>query len=160
MFHPLKVQENMAKPTENSLKLVELGPYLFDLKSGELSKLGSPVPLRPKASKFLKILLEANGKAVTHDELYREIWEQRIVERLDGLHQLAKDTRRALADYDQELIKNIPGVGYKASLPCSLAAQEPKPIGASIRNAYLGGLLTLPVAFVVYCLAVASGVLT
>ncbi len=148
----------MITSAEKSLKLVEFGVYSFDLDNGELKKQGKPVRLRPKARLFLQLLIEADGALVPHEKLYSAIWHGRVVLGLDGLHQLAKDARKALAGCKVNPVINVPGAGYRfeAQLlaPMTLSGNRRH----SSRMAYLGGLATLPVAFLAYCLMLASGV--
>ena len=117
----------------------------------------SPIDL----SCFLKKLIEADGSVVRHDELYVAIWKDRVVERTNGLHQLAKDVRQALTDRaTTDYVQNVPGVGYRFCGDLSVTPMEIAPFRFSARTAYVSGLATLPTMLIVYCVLIANGVLS
>ena len=147
----------MKLGTEKSLKFVNFGVYSFNLGTNELKIGNETVALRPKAGCFLKMLIEAEGEIVSHQDLYEGIWGETVVQRLDGLHQLAKDVRHSLSEENCDLVINIPGVGYKFSKPRYVARHGTQAPIFSTPVAYFGGVATLPVAFLLYCLAIGLG---
>lgn len=147
--------------TEKSLKIARFGSFSFDLHSRELLCSGSRIPLRPKAAQLLHILLEAEGQTVSHVDIYAEIWPDRVVSQLEGLHQLAKDVRRALNhDPDESVtIENLPRVGYRLVGIITTAEEQPTLPKPDAKSAYLKGLLTLPALILGYCLILGLGAL-
>lgn len=149
----------MHSQTEKNLKLVHFGAYSFDPESKELKFEGSIVKLRPKASLFLQLIIAADGAVVPHDQLYRQIWGDRVVQRLEGLHQLAKDVRHALAECKNNAVINVPGVGYRFEACHATSNSVATTKATPSRIAYFSGLATLPLAFLTYCMMIASGLL-
>lgn len=147
----------MTFSAENSLKFVNFGSFLFNLETCELKDSGIAVPLRPKAGQFLKVLIEAEGEVVSHKVLYDKIWKNSVVQRLEGLHQLARDVRNSIADDDCAVIVNVPAVGYRFAADVNRGSNNSRVPEFTPRFAYLGGLLTLPIAFLAYCLMIAAG---
>lgn len=150
----------MKLNTEKSLKFANFGRYSFDMYAGELRYDGLRIPLRPKASQFLRLLIEADGATVPHCELYQAIWDKRVVQRLDGIHQLAKAVRQALDDAEEELIENVPAIGYRFAGELGLQENLENRYRLTGRSAYFCGLFTVPFAFVAYCVLIAAGIVS
>ncbi len=170
--------------SEKSLKIVHFQDFSFDLEANELSHRGVPVSLRPKAKRLLGCLIAADGRTVTHEELYRQLWRREVVQHQDGLHALIRDIRVALGggEESKRFLRNVSGVGYRfcpeavpatmltatatataiaIAAPASASATAPAADGAGRfmgSRAFLTGFLAFPVAFIVFCvLAAQSG---
>ena len=50
------------------------GVFEFELRTGELSKDGRPVALRPQAQRLLALLVASAGNVVSRAEIQRELW--------------------------------------------------------------------------------------
>jgi TolB-like protein/DNA-binding winged helix-turn-helix (wHTH) protein len=139
---------------------LRFGVYEFDPGSGELSKSGVGIKLRPQAAKVLALLASRPGELITRDELRREIWgEVTYVEFDQGLNACIRDIRGALVDQAEtpRYIQTVPRQGYRfvapvrgiaighAILPQSPPRKSPWPLFVA-----LPAVMIVTVAFVVW----------
>ncbi|MGD9563386.1 MAG: winged helix-turn-helix domain-containing protein [Pyrinomonadaceae bacterium] len=100
--------------------LYEFADFRFDRGRGRLSRNGDPIPLSPKASELLALLLANNGEFVSKEEIFNSVWKDTFVE--DGvLTQNVYVLRKALGkDADgRPLIENRARFGYRVTVPVS-----------------------------------------
>ncbi len=80
---PFSVRELMArvktvlrrtKPAPHEDKLFKAGSLEVDFARYTVEVKGKPVALSSKEFEFLKILIQANGKALTRDQLLEQVW--------------------------------------------------------------------------------------
>ena len=90
------------------------GPYKIDGERRELTRGGEEIPLQPQAFSLLLYLVENNGRVVSKDEIFAEVWQGKIVG--DGtLNSRINSLRRALGDdgTSQTVIKTLPRQGFR-----------------------------------------------
>jgi eukaryotic-like serine/threonine-protein kinase len=108
----------------NSPQTLKFGPFIADLRTGELRKNGSRIRLQDKPLRVLALLAEAQGDLVTREELKKHLWpEDTFVDFETGLNTAVKKLRGALAD-DAETpryIETIPRRGYRFISPVQSA---------------------------------------
>ena len=91
------------------------GPFVFDPAAGELRRDGAIVAgIGRRGLALLAALLEAQGEAVTKDQLLARAWPGQIVEEANLSVQIAA-LRKALglAENGAHWIATVPGVGYR-----------------------------------------------
>lgn len=81
----------------------------------ELSVLGEVLALERRPLRLLRVLLEHADQVVSHEELFREVWDGRITVR-NVLPNAMTKLRKALGR-DAKLIVTIAGVGYRLNGP-------------------------------------------
>jgi len=106
------------------------GPFVFDPGAGVLRRGDETVALGQRGLALLAALLEADGAAVSKDDLMARAWPGLFVEEANLSVQIAA-LRRALgkAPDGQEWIATVPRVGYRLPRP----AREPEPAMVSQR---------------------------
>ena len=57
----------------SSQPTIKFGPYVVDLRAGELRKFGAKVRLQEKPLQLLAAIAEQSGQVVTRDELRRRL---------------------------------------------------------------------------------------
>jgi DNA-binding winged helix-turn-helix (wHTH) protein len=94
--------------------------FQVDLRSGELKRAGVRVPVQSQPLQVLRLLLEAEGKVVTRDELRKVLWpEDTFVDLELGVNTAVKKLRQALADPAErpKFIETLPRIGYRFRVP-------------------------------------------
>jgi TolB-like protein/Flp pilus assembly protein TadD len=111
-------------PTEQS-RTLSFGPYVVDLRTGELRKKGYKIRLQEKSFQILSALLERPGELVTREELCQRLWTgNTFVDWDNGLNTALKKLRDALGDSAEKprYIETFPKRGYRfIALPSSAA---------------------------------------
>lgn len=138
------------------------GEHEFDSATVELRRNGVSVPLRPKASRALGLLLERADRLVTHEDLRHELWGPTIVEWETGIHQVIRQLRRVLGDSSRSpaFIETVPHRGYRFKMRVEVAGEARLPVAAR-RSSYrdlaffLFGVLGLPLLVVAFCVLAA-----
>ncbi len=104
---------------------LRLGPVTYNAQSGDLLRDGVKVRIRPKTAAFLSFLLKQPGKIVSKDELFDEIWNDRIVGD-NTLMQCVRELRHALDDSASEprYIETVHGRGYRWIGPTPTLSDE------------------------------------
>lgn len=92
----------------------KFGPFEYDSEQRVLSRNGEPVPLIPKATGLLHVLLERRGHIVGKQELMSLVWPDTTVEEI-GLARNISILRKALGDdaEDSRYIETVPKRGYR-----------------------------------------------
>lgn len=73
--------------------------FHVDLRSGVLQRSGTRVPVQGQPFQVLRLLLEAEGKVVTREELRKALWqEDTFVDFELGVNTAVKKLRQALED--------------------------------------------------------------
>jgi DNA-binding winged helix-turn-helix (wHTH) protein/Tol biopolymer transport system component len=120
--------------------------YSVDLSSGSLFRSGVRVPIQGQPFQVLRLLLEADGKVVTREELRQELWPNDTFVDFDlGVNTAVKKLRQALEDSAERprFIETLPKHGYRfmvsvewlaggngnsePSLPGTIPAPVPQP---------------------------------
>jgi TolB-like protein len=93
---------------------IRFGNFELDLARFELRQDGQPVPVEPRTFDLLTFLARNIGRTVPRDEIFREIWHDRIVSDA-ALSSQIKAARRALGDDGnaQQMIATVHGRGFR-----------------------------------------------
>src|SRR5579863_6130262 len=95
---------------------IQFGPFLVNVRAGELRKHGIRVRLQDQPFRVLHVLLEHPGEVVTREELQRQIWPSDTFVDFDrGLNNAVKRLREALSDSADQprYIETLPKRGYR-----------------------------------------------
>src|SRR5271156_1093048 len=95
---------------------LKFGPYLVDLRAGELRKNGSRIRLQEKPLRVLALLAERHGQMVSREELKKRLWpDDTFVDFETGLNTAVSKLRDALSDNVEKprYIETIPRRGYR-----------------------------------------------
>src|SRR5271156_251580 len=102
---------------------IKFGPYVVDLRAGELRKFGAKVRLQEKPLQLLAALAEKSGQVVTREDLRRRLWPgDTFVDFETGLNTAVSKLRDALSDSTEKprYIETIPRRGYRFLFPVEL----------------------------------------
>lgn len=115
---------------------VRFGEFIFDGEKLLFTSQGRPVPLTPKASELLCVLIENRGQIVTKDKLMQRVWSDSFVEE-GNLPYTIRLLRKALGDDANApvYIESIPRRGYRFIANC-LEAATPDPPPAPAETDY------------------------
>ncbi len=92
------------------------GPFVLDLRSGDLCRNGRPIRLQEKPRSLLLALIERRGELVSRKELHERLWpNDTFVDFEDGLNAAMSKLREALDDNSQspKYIETVRGRGYR-----------------------------------------------
>jgi Tol biopolymer transport system component/DNA-binding winged helix-turn-helix (wHTH) protein len=92
------------------------GSFHVDLSSGELLRSGARVPIQEQPLQVLRLLLEAEGKVVTREQLRAALWpEDTFVDFEHGVNTAVKKLRQALEDSAErpKFVETLPKIGYR-----------------------------------------------
>jgi DNA-binding winged helix-turn-helix (wHTH) protein/tetratricopeptide (TPR) repeat protein len=94
------------------------GPFRLDAAKRVLLRDGSPVPLTPKATEMLLVLVENAGQLLDKDELMKRVWPDAFVEE-GNLNKNIFLLRKVLGVWDggREYIETVPKRGYRFVAP-------------------------------------------
>jgi len=125
-----------------SSSIFRFGIFQVNPRSGELRKKGVRVPLQDKPFHLLIVLLRADGRVVTRDEIRNQLWpEGTFVEFNDSLNAAAKKLRAALNDSAEHprFLETVPKVGYRFIAPVTKmpADSAATPVIESFENALI-----------------------
>jgi eukaryotic-like serine/threonine-protein kinase len=123
----------MQAPT--SANAARFGPFLLDLKAGELHQNGGSVRLQEQPFQVLKMLLEHPGEVVTREEIRRRLWpNDTIVEFDQGINAAIKKLRLALEDSADapRYVETVARRGYRLVVPVQWA--EPQPAASVVKR--------------------------
>lgn len=86
---------------------------VFDSDTREVSREGAPIPLSPKAFALLGILVRERPRAVSKEEIHRELWPGTFVSEAN-LANLIMELRTALGDQARRprIIRTVARFGY------------------------------------------------
>jgi TolB-like protein/DNA-binding winged helix-turn-helix (wHTH) protein/Tfp pilus assembly protein PilF len=92
----------------------EFGPFLLDVTKRRLLRNGEPVPLAPKVLETLLVLIDHRERALTKDELLKELWGDTVVEE-GGLTRNISILRKTLGEKPDEhqYVVTLPARGYQ-----------------------------------------------
>lgn len=109
---------------------VRFGPFEVDLRTGELWREGSRVPLQERPFRVLAVLLEHPGDLVSREELRRRLWPQAVFTDFEhGLNKAVNKVRRTLDDSAEEphYVETLPRRGYRFIAPVAGARAPVRP---------------------------------
>ena len=90
--------------------------FRVDLSSNELFHSGVRVPIQEQPLQILRLLLEAEGKVVTREQLCTALWpENTYVDFEHGVNTAVKKLRQALEDSadNPKFVETLPKIGYR-----------------------------------------------
>ena len=92
----------------------EFGPFFLDVTRRRLLRNGEPVPLAPKVLETLLVLIDNRERALTKDELLKELWGDTVVEE-GGLTRNISILRKTLGEKPDEhqYVITLPTRGYQ-----------------------------------------------
>jgi TolB-like protein/DNA-binding winged helix-turn-helix (wHTH) protein/Tfp pilus assembly protein PilF len=92
----------------------EFGPFFLDVTRRRLLRNSEPVPLAPKVLETLLVLIDNRERAVTKDELLKQLWGDTIVEE-GGLTRNISILRKTLGEKPDEhqYVITLPTRGYQ-----------------------------------------------
>lgn len=121
-----------------------IAEYVIDTARFRVSHGDAAVPVEPKVFDLLVYLIEHRDRVLTREELFREVWEGRVVSDAT-LSNHVKSARKVLGDSGerQRTIQTIRGRGYQFIAPVvelreavtAAAATKPPPEPAAVRAA-------------------------
>src|SRR5439155_19376496 len=86
-----------------SAKAVRFGPFMLDLRAGELCKDGRKIRLQEQPLQVLRMLIEHAGEVVTREEIKQRLWpNDTVVEFDNSINEAIKKLRLALGDTADE----------------------------------------------------------
>ena len=94
--------------------------FQVDLSSNELFRSGVRVPIQEQPLQVLRLLLEAEGRVVTREQLRSALWpKDTFVDFEHGVNTAVKKLRRALKDSAESprFVETLPKVGYRFMVP-------------------------------------------
>jgi DNA-binding winged helix-turn-helix (wHTH) protein/TolB-like protein/Flp pilus assembly protein TadD len=100
------------------------GPFRFDPEEHTLLRDCKPVPLPPRATETLSLLLQNAGHLVDKDKLMKEVWKDAFVEE-GNVNKNIFILRKTLGQWDggREYIETIPKRGYRFVVSVSRTAK-------------------------------------
>ena len=115
---------------------IAFGPFVFDPDSGTLKKDGSELPLPPRVTGVLEVLLRRAGDVVLRQELMDSVWKDAFVTDT-SLAEAVSVLRQALGDDPQapSYIQTLHRRGYRWVAP---VVQKPAQGGAETETAARG----------------------
>ncbi len=121
--------------TPTSVKATyRFGPFVLDLRSGDLSRNGRPIRLQEKPRSLLLALAERHGELVSRKELHEHLWpNDTFVDFEDGLNAAMSKLREALDDDPQapRYIETVRGRGYRFMAKMELVPDVEEPAYAA-----------------------------
>ena len=99
---------------EQNRKIYSFDDFQLDAGNRQLRRDDKPLPLPAKAFDLLLALVENNGRLVEKDELFRNVWQDQIVEE-SNLTVHISQIRKALGENKNKprYIETVPGYGYR-----------------------------------------------
>jgi eukaryotic-like serine/threonine-protein kinase len=100
--------------------MLKFGPFVVDLRAGEVRKHGVKIRLQEKSLLVLAALVEQQGQVVTREELRKRLWhDDTFVDFETGLNTAVSKLREALSDDPDKprYIETIPRRGYRFLMP-------------------------------------------
>jgi two-component system KDP operon response regulator KdpE len=96
-------------------EVIAHGPLRMDLARREVSVAGKPVSLTPREFAVLRVLVEGQGRILTHAMLLERVWGKAHVRDVDYLRVVVRALRLKIeADPAvPEIIRNEPAIGYR-----------------------------------------------
>jgi DNA-binding winged helix-turn-helix (wHTH) protein len=113
---------------------LRFGQCVLDPGSRELTRVGAPQDLSPKAFQLLELLLEARPRALTKQEIRERLWPDAFVSD-SSLPRLVAEVRAVIGDDAKapRLLRTVHRFGYAFFGVVTPEATEAEPTGASCR---------------------------
>src|SRR6516165_6105791 len=132
--------------SNSSPTCVRFHQFQVDLSSGVLERSGIRVPVQAQPLQVLRLLLQADGKVVTREELRKVLWpEDTFVDFELGVNTAVKKLRQALADPADrpKFIETLPRIGYRFLVSVEWVTENgqkgvPERVGNSATSSEIG----------------------
>ena len=112
--HP---QDNEDGSTDDTVELLPLGKYIFDVNEKQLILRGSTTPLTEKETRLLTLLISNPNQTLSRETILDEIWGEEGVQVIPrNIDVLVSKLRKKLKDDESISIENVHGIGYKLLL--------------------------------------------
>ncbi len=112
--------------------------YELDAERAELRRDGQPVRIEPQVFDLLKLLVSSSNRLVTRDEIFEEIWGDRVVSDA-ALSSRIRDARKAIGDdgATQKFIQTVQrrGLRFVGEVECSEPETPPAQVREPLRDA-------------------------
>jgi predicted ATPase/DNA-binding winged helix-turn-helix (wHTH) protein len=109
--------------------MIQIGHLQVSLGNREIRSNGESLRIGSRAFEILELLIRANGALVSKDEIMRSVWPNSVVEE-NNLQVHVAALRKALAA-DRDLIRTVPGRGYRLVAPRGDAIAEADAVAVS-----------------------------
>lgn len=113
--------------------MIQIGGLRVHLDSREISRDAQPLRIGSRAFDILALLIAGNGALVTKEQILARVWPDSVVEE-NNLQVHMSALRKLLGD-ERDLIKTVPGRGYRLVVATSVraahAAVEVHPVHAA-----------------------------
>jgi DNA-binding winged helix-turn-helix (wHTH) protein/hemoglobin-like flavoprotein len=113
--------------------VVRFGNVVVDERRREVSRGGAVVPVQPKVLDVLLYLLRHRDRVVTRDEIFDAVWSDVVVGPA-SLSRAIREVRKALGDDGRNMVKTVPGHGFRFVAPA-----DDLPVAVSPTAAPAGG---------------------
>src|SRR5664280_1110646 len=107
---------------------VQLGPFEFDLKAGELLKGERKIRLQGQPFQILLMLVERSGELVTREDIKKKLWPNDTVVEFDhSIHAAINRLRQAFGDSadNPKYIETVARRGYRLLVPVEYLESPP-----------------------------------
>jgi DNA-binding winged helix-turn-helix (wHTH) protein len=106
------------------------GEFIVDFETRQLLRDAHPVHLTPKAYQLLVLLVEAQPRALSKDELQQGLWPSTFVDEAN-LSVVVAELRSALGDDARQprYVRTVHGFGY--AFAATVARDQPTPTPGS-----------------------------
>jgi Tol biopolymer transport system component/DNA-binding winged helix-turn-helix (wHTH) protein len=128
--------------------LFEFGDFRVESPEGYLYRQQERVPLSPKASQILLVLVESGGRVVLKEDLMKTIWPDTFVEESNltfHIHAIRKALARGEENGNEPYIETVPRRGYRFVSPIRIVTTQPPaaPPPPLVRSkaTWIGGIL-------------------
>ena len=104
------------------------GEFELDLDAQKLRLRGKPVHLERRPFDLLVLLVTAEGRIVTRDDIIAKLWPSNVIIDFDsGINTLVRKARNALGDSPEEpaFIETVAGRGYRFIAPLASRRRRP-----------------------------------
>jgi TolB-like protein/DNA-binding winged helix-turn-helix (wHTH) protein len=115
-------------------QFAHFGAFSFDLAQRVLTRNGAIVPLAPKDSEVLHILIQSPNQIVEKEEILQKVWPDTFVEEAN-LSRHVFNLRRVLSGLGQPSIETVPKRGYRFVAPLRFHRSPAESQGDSLDSA-------------------------
>jgi predicted ATPase/DNA-binding winged helix-turn-helix (wHTH) protein len=105
--------------------MIKIGRVDVSLELRQLFLNGQPLRVGTRAFDILELLIDANGQLVSKEALFAHVWPKTVVEESNLQVQISA-LRKLLGD-DKDLLKTVPGLGYRLACESDTESRVTKP---------------------------------
>ncbi len=123
--------------------MIMIGRLTVSLETREVYLEDRVLQLGSRAFDILELLIRAEGKTVTKDEIFRHVWPNSVVEE-NNIHVQLSALRKIFGG-DSQVIRTISGRGYRLTMPTETPDPVSAPTSAAAMQTGTPRLARLPV---------------